>query len=108
MEDKQFQKSTKKEKLQMPQESSWEVRKISRLLFIPIRRKMDGYGMSACFVFSENKWLRLGDYDCFRFFIGEASKYSMLKGDFEHDGVVFFLKEGTTISYGNEINLGYE
>jgi hypothetical protein len=103
MNDQEFTKSTKKQKLEMEQVENWDERKCSRLLFIPIRKKMDGYGMSASFGFCGDKWVRFLDFDCFRFIKG-----GFLKGDFEHGGVVFFLGEDATIGYGNEVKINNE
>lgn len=104
MNETDFQKSTKKQKLAMPVESSWGPIKCSRVLFIPIPEKKDGYGTAACFVFSKNKWVRLQNYDCFRF-LQLSTGATLLKGDFEHNGIVFFTGENATIEFGNEIKI---
>jgi len=103
MKEKEFEKSTKKQKLAMPQDKN-VMRDIlvTKILFIPIRQKNDGYGMSACFVFSDDNWVRWLDYDCFRI-SDYANSSTLIKGDFEHGGVVFFFKDPVTMSYGNDI-----
>ncbi len=101
MKEEDFNKATKRDKLKMPAEFITEQIPCSKVLFIPIPKKVDRYGMSATFVLSEGKWIRLVDYDCFRFNIDEG----FVKGDFEHNGIVFFLGRDATIEYGNEIRI---
>lgn len=102
MKEKDFTKMTKTEKLKMPIDYGLlDEIPITRALFIPIRQKMDGYGLSAMFVKNRDDWMRVGDYDCFRFDGGGA----YLKGDFEYGGVVFFLPNGTTYECGGQFNV---
>lgn len=106
MKHEDFVKSTKAQKLLMETIYPPEPIKCRRVLFVPIKRKTDGYGMSACFVeTSENKWIRLEDYDCFRFSITTKKEYASLRGDFEYGGIVFFLPENSLIDFGNSIEI---
>jgi len=106
MKINKFEELTKKEKLKIPFASKkrlniLEKKTISKVLFIPIRKKMDGYGCSAVFVESqtENKriWDRLYDNDCFSF----TTFSSRIKGDFEYGGVAFFLNKGSFDRFSN-------
>ena len=93
MKDKEFRKLTKTEKLKMEVNHNsrlMPVEGIGRILFIPVRRKMDGWSMSAMFVQCKKGWVRLPDYDCFRFMSTKRLNY--LKGDFEYGGVCFFAE----------------
>jgi len=71
---KKFEKMTKKERLNMPYISHKKLEclkkeSVSKVVFIPIRRKQSGYGMSATFIECKSGWYRLQDYDCFKFSI---------------------------------------
>jgi hypothetical protein len=96
MKEEDFKKLTKSQKLAMKQEGILMGVECSRVLFLPIKRKNDGYGMSACFIETKRGWLRVTDYDCFRF---NNPEYRV-KGDFEHGGVCFF--GGFVYDYGND------
>lgn len=109
MEYKDFIKLTKKQKLEIPQESyNFEIDNVSKLVMIPTGKKRDYYSLCAFFVESKGKWYRLPDYDCFRF----KNSPMTLKGDFENDGIQFFLAnngENWKVEYGGEfINLTKE
>lgn len=101
MKEEQFRKLTKKQKLEMEMLGYDTEIECTKVLFIPIKRKNDGYGMSACFLDTKDGWVRAMDYDCFRFIEG-----NFIKGDFEYGGVVFFggnrNGKGFKYSYGNE------
>jgi len=102
----EFEKLTKKEKLKMPYTDRLDILKkevISRVLFIPIRKKVNGYGASAVFIESRLGWNRIVDYDCFKFFISDKDKsYRYIQGDFQYGGVVFFLEKGSLSRFTNE------
>ncbi len=111
--EKDFRKMTKSQKLEMPifEDSMIE---ISKLLLIPISRKMDGYGMGAFFIDTTKGWARLHDYDCWRINADDPIKieHNLVRGDFEYGGVVIFgfAKEEKDIkivaeSYGGGIVL---
>lgn len=100
MENEQFIKLTKKEKLLLPYSEKEIIYNVQKVLFLPLKSKNDGYTMCAFFVESTGKWFRLADYDCFRFMY---SGY-MLKGDFENGGVQFFLEGGWRTDYGGEFH----
>lgn len=87
---------------------------ITKLLLLPIRSKMDGYGMSAFFVLTKNGWARWHDYDCWDIRVEAGSpteiKYNLVRGDFEYGGVVFFEfgnedSKRPYISYGGIVTL---
>lgn len=103
MKHKDFTALTKKQKLQLEPIDAWTtITGITKALFIPIPRKNDGYGMSAMFIeTNDGEWNRVMDYDCFRFI--NPGPYR-LRGDFEHNGVVFFLGDGEewSLEYGGE------
>jgi len=108
----EFEKLTKKERLKMPFTNRLDILKkeiINKVVFIPIRKKINGYGGSAVFVESRLGWDRLNDYDCFKFFISDESKYKdnkYIRGDFQYGGVVFFLENGSLSSFPNEFIKG--
>ncbi len=93
VEDKDFRKMKKSEKLKMPVFEGKDI-EIEKLLLIPIRRKMDGYGMGAFFIKTKIGWARLHDYDCWdvKTDISDQSilRYNLVRGDFEYGGVVLF------------------
>jgi hypothetical protein len=93
VEDKVFKKMTKKEKLSMP--SHFGKIEVKSVLVIPIRQKMSGYHMASFFGKTEKGWVRVHDYDCWSITsdeVGEEiiSRYSLLRGDFEHGGFHIF------------------
>jgi hypothetical protein len=102
MKNEEFTKLSKSQKLEIePISFNSEVADIKKVLFIPTKRKNDGYTVSAFFVMTTSgKWFRLQDYDCFRF----TNCDDWLRGDFENDGVQFFLgdKGSWTASYGGD------
>ena len=93
-----FIKMTKTEKLKMPVFND-EI-EVSRLLLLPLKKKMYGYGMSAFFVETKRGWVRLNDYDCWQFTTDIENpvdvKYGFMKGDFEYGGILFFEFAGNT------------
>lgn len=94
-----FAKMTKKQKLEMPIISLKKLEKLkeektNRILFIPIRKKMDGYGKSAIFICINNKWIRVKDYDSFSIHMDTIDRNRhYIKGDFEYNGVVIFIEK---------------
>jgi hypothetical protein len=101
MENNKFIKLTKAEKLKMVESPEYEYKTIDKALFIPLKVKNDSYTMCAFFIEVKGKWYRLMSYDCFRF-INKIGSMSYLKGDFENDGVQFFLGGDYNCDYGGE------
>lgn len=106
-EKKTFEKMTKKERLKMPivdsqRMSVLKTEAIDKLVFIPITKKMSGYGMSAVFVESRLGWDRLNDYDCFKISVTDTGYKNHVRGDFQYGGVVFFLEKGSLDRFTNE------
>jgi hypothetical protein len=110
MKDTDFRKLTKKQKLEMkPDYSMGRIEDLKRVLLIPIKRKMSGYGMSAIFVETKDGWKRVPDYDCFNFTFWQPKQIVTLRGDFEYGGVVFFMADHTAASshfYGGSFDIG--
>lgn len=98
MKEEEFKKLTKLQKLTIIPNGIMTTVECSRVLFIPIKRKNDGYGMSACFINTRSGWIRVPDYDCFRF---NEPKFRV-KGDFEYGGIQFFSEGGFIYDYGND------
>lgn len=97
MKHEQFIELTKAQKLALPYSQIFKEVDVTATLFILLRKKVNGYGASAVFIKTkDSKWLRVHDYDCFSFITGGH----MLRGDFEHGGIVFFLGENWRYSYG--------
>jgi len=109
MKKETFEKLTKAEKLKIPI-ADWkriqeiEQLELHRVLFLPIKKKKDGYSMSAMFVELgvDGHWERVQDYDCFKFHIEDTGYSKYIQGDFEHGGVVFFLEKGGKYKYSGE------
>ena len=111
MKDNDFCKLTKKEKLALPVSIKiGDEITVSRVLFIPIRRKMSGYHMAAVFVCdTDGVWHRGWDYDCFSFTIWKPRKSETVRGDFEYGGIVFFIeneKHPCVYRYGGGFDIG--
>lgn len=81
----------------MPHVKSIEDTFCKRIVLIPTREKSDGWSCGSCFIESRDGWLRIMDYDCFRFTDADGT----IKGDFEYDGIQFFREKGFIYSYGN-------
>lgn len=93
VEEKDFKKMKKSEKLKIPVFDGNDI-EIEKLLLLPISRKNDGYGMGAFFVETRRGWARLHDYNCWCVLTDISSpiplRYNLVRGDFEYGGVVFF------------------
>lgn len=115
--DNEFSKMNQKQKLSIPESyidigSRVEIRKA---VLIPTRRKMDGYGVGAFFVETEQGWCRLMDYDCWRVVTDITNpvpvNYGLVRGDFEYGGICIFGFAGESngkhtkvfAEYGGEI-----
>lgn len=101
MNHKEFIKLTKKQKLALPTVDEFTLTKVNTALFIPVHHKNDGYSMSACFLKVADNWVRVPDYDCFRF----INSNRKIKGDFENGGVQFFGLDSAIWTFGNEFDL---
>lgn len=101
MNHKEFIKLTKKQKLALPTVDKFTIENVNTALFIPVRRKYDSYRMSACFLKVADSWVRVPDYDCFRF----INCNRVIKGDFENGGVQFFGLDNAVWTFGNEFDL---
>jgi hypothetical protein len=110
--DEDFEKLTKKQKLQL--ESNWNFteEEISKLVLIPTNEKNDGYCLGHFFAYTKNKgWWKPTVYDCWQIVTDIENpatlRYQILKGDFENGGVQIFgfLDEfhQAYISYGGQI-----
>ena len=93
--DTDFQKLSKKQKLQMPEFALFDEIEITRLVLIRTNRKFNGYSAGSFFAYTENKgWWRPMTYDCWSIVteIDNPAKirYTILRGDFENDGINIF------------------
>jgi len=94
-----FEEMNKKQKLEIVPSAEYGC-KVTKAVFIPVRRKMSGYSLNAVFVQLPNgDWKRGGDYDCYSFEFHDVRNYKSLRGDFEHNGVCFFLGEFERCTY---------
>lgn len=114
VKDEEFVKLTKKQKLEIPEQWSFEETEISRLVLIPTNQKNDSYCLGHFFAYTEGKgWWRPMTYDCWQInteFDNPATpRFMILKGDFENGGVNIFalMDEHHTacISYGGRITI---
>ena len=107
VKNKKFGLMTKTEKLKIPIVSfkilkELRKEKIHRVLFLPIKKKVNGYDANAMFVERgvDGDWCRLNNYDCFSFHIKDESSH--LRGDFQYGGVMFFLESGSLHEFSGE------
>lgn len=97
MKDIDFEKLNKTQKMKIPITIFDDYVKVKSALVIPTRKKMNGYTLSAFFIQTKNGlWYRVEDYDAFSF----TSITAHLKGDFEYNGIRFFLRHCVYKSYG--------
>jgi len=94
IEHKDFEKLTKKQKLEIEQQYISEEIEISKLVIIPTSKKYDGYKTGHFFALTEKGWFKPYIYDCWQI-ITEIDnpaqiRYIILKGDFENDGINIF------------------
>lgn len=69
------------------------------------------HGKSFSINYTDGEWRRVMDYDCFSFTFWKPNKIQILRGDFEHGGVVFFVGEGKhkcIYSYGGGFDFGFD
>ena len=109
-----FRKLTKKQKLELPEFSPIEDIEITKLIIIPINKKLGGYHAGSFFAFTENKgWWRLMSYDCWQIHTEidnpATPRYMILRGDFEYGGINIFTFvdefHKAYISYGGTITI---
>lgn len=112
--DSEFVKYTKVEKMAMPTVSNYGSVEINRLILIPTSRKSSGYKIGAFFAHTPNKgWWRPMDYDCWQINTDIENpaklRYQIIKGDFEYGGINIFgfadEHHKAFIKYGGEITI---
>ena len=108
-----FSKMTKKEKQALPVDCNFDEIEIDRVVFMPTRKKMDGYVQADIFAQNKEGWFKATTYDCWSIVVDIKNplqfKYQLLKGDFENGGVQIFgfggEKHTAFISYGGRITI---
>ncbi len=112
IDEKEFKKLTKKEKLLLPVENWFSEIEINRLVLIPTNQKSSGWHLGHFFAYTENKgWWKPTVYDCWQIRVDfdnpATPKFMVLKGDFENGGVNIFSffdeYHKAYITYGGEI-----
>jgi len=109
--DEIFSKMTKKEKQDLPVDWNFGEIEIDRVVFMPIRKKMDGYAQADIFAQNKYGWFKETTYDCWKIVVDMENptkfRYNLLQGDFENGGVQIFGFGGEEhkafISYGGNI-----
>lgn len=114
IDDVDFRKLTKKQKLELPEYSNYDDEKISKLVLVPRNQKNGGYFIGSFFAYTSGKgWWRPTNYDCWQIVTDIENpaniRYQILKGDFENGGVQIFgfadEHHEAFISYGGQITI---
>lgn len=95
IQDSDFRKLTKKQKLAIPEYCTYDEEKIEKLVIVPINKKSSGYFLGSFFAYTPDKgWWRPMTYDSWsiRTEIENPAKikYQILRGDFENGGMQIF------------------
>lgn len=111
IKNEDFIKLTKKQKLDLKEDNSFEDVEITKLLLIPTSKKWDGYKTGHFFALTKDGWFKPCIYDCWEIIMDSPAqiRYMILKGDFENDGlnIFTFIDEyhKAYLSYGGRITI---